>query len=255
MKSEHMVIVSNDDGIGAPGIEALEELLGQGADCLVIAPDGPRSGIGHALSDASELQVERIASNRVSVSGTPADCARLALAPGSPLSVVSQQARKDRDCWLVSGINHGANLGVDTYVSGTAAAAREAAILGFPAIAISQYVARHRTVDWGQTARMARPILKQLFARPPAPGAFWNVNLPHPVREIPETPVVFCEPDPSPHPIQYEKTGERFRYSGDYHARPRLRGHDVDICLGGAIAVSEVHLFGPTVDSLRRETD
>ena len=251
MTARQTVIVSNDDGIGAPGIRALENLLDEWAYCIVIAPEGPRSGIGHALSDASDLQIERIATNRMAVSGTPADCARLALAPGSPLSTLSKHARRDRDCWLVSGINHGANLGVDTYVSGTAAAAREAAILGFPAIAVSQYVARHREVDWDRTVRMTRPILEQLFARRPAPGAFWNVNLPHPVREDRATPVVFCEPDPSPHPIQYEKRGEVFRYSGDYHARPRLRGHDVDVCLGGAIAVSEVHLFGSVVDSGR----
>ncbi|MCS5635521.1 MAG: 5'/3'-nucleotidase SurE [Myxococcota bacterium] len=255
MTARHTVIVSNDDGIGAPGILALEGLLDEWADCIVIAPDGPRSGIGHALSDASELRIDRIATNRMAVSGTPADCARLALAPGSPLGALSEHARRDRDCWLVSGINHGANLGVDTYVSGTAAAAREAAILGFPAIAVSQYVGRHREVDWDRAVRMTRPILEQLLARPPAPGAFWNVNLPHPLRENPGTPVVFCEPDPSPHPIRYEKSGEAFRYSGDYHARPRLKGHDVDVCLGGAIAVSEVHLFGSVVDSGVPERD
>ena len=233
MSSTQTVIVSNDDGIEAPGIQTLEALLGQAAHCFVFAPDGPRSGVGHALSDASGLRVEQLSSNRVSVSGTPADCARVALAPGSPLAVASPKDRNGGEYWLVSGINHGANLGVDTYVSGTAAAAREAAVLGFPAIAISQYVARHRQVDWAQTAHMAGPILEQLLSRVPAPGAFWNVNLPHPLEASPRVPVVFCEPDPSPHPVQYERERGGLRYSGDYHARPRLKGYDVDTCLGG----------------------
>jgi len=241
--SPPQVIVSNDDGIDAPGIEVLTRLLGEWSDCTVVAPDGPRSGVGHALSDAGELRIENRGANRVAVTGTPADCARLALAPGSPLSENRGKPGEGAGCWLVAGINHGANLGVDVYVSGTAAAAREAAILGFPAIAISHYVARHREIDWDEAGRLARPILRELFDRPPAPGAFWNINLPHPVRAGTPCPVVFCAPDPSPHPVRYERRGETLRYAGDYHARPRLGGHDVDICLGGAVAVSEITLF------------
>lgn len=247
------VVVSNDDGISAPGIDVLARLLGEWADCIVVAPAEPQSGVGHALSDAGELHVHKQAPDRIAVAGTPADCARLALAPGSPLLETWSEPRVAPNCWLVAGINHGANLGVDTYVSGTAAAAREAAILGFPAIAISHYVGRHRTIDWTEAQRHARPILRELFARPPAPGAFWNVNLPHPNRVTPECPVVFCPPDPSPHPIRYAHRGNAFRYSGDYHARPRRPGCDVDACLGGAIAVSEIQLFGPGTHSARSE--
>ena len=239
------VVVSNDDGISEPGIDVLARLLGEWADCIVIAPAEPQSGVGHALSDGRELRVHTQSPHRIAVAGTPADCARLAFAPGSPLLQAWSEPCVYPSRWLVAGINHGANLGVDTYVSGTAAAAREAAILGFPAIAISHYVGRHRTIDWAEAQRHARPILQELFTRPPAPGAFWNVNLPHPHRVTPECPVVFCPPDPSPHPIRYERRENTFRYSGDYHARPRRPGCDVDVCLGGAIAVSEVQLFGP----------
>lgn len=239
------VIVSNDDGIAAPGIEVLTELLAEWADCTVVAPDGPRSGVGHALSDADDLHTHEHAPGRIAVSGTPADCARLALAAGSPLIPGPREPGGDRPCWLVAGINHGANLGVDTYVSGTAAAAREAAILGFPAIAISHYVGRHRTIDWSEARRLARPILRDLLDRPPAAGAFWNVNLPHPTRPAPNCEIVFCPPDPSPLPVRYSRRGKTFRYSGDYHARPRRAGFDVDVCLGGRIAVSEIPLFAP----------
>jgi 5'-nucleotidase len=191
-KTRPQVVVSNDDGIAAPGIHALTSLLEEWADCIVVAPAGPQSGVGHALSDASELRIQHPAPHRIAVEGTPADCARLALAPGAPLVGKWREADSPRPCWLVAGINHGANLGVDTYVSGTAAAAREAAILGFPSIAISHYVGRHRSIDWDEARRRARPILKALFARPPKPGAFWNVNLPHPTRAISECDTIFC---------------------------------------------------------------
>ena len=237
------IVISNDDGIDAAGIRTLDQLMSEWCDCRLVAPDGARSGVGHAVSDASDLRVEYRASGNIAVAGTPADCARLALAPGSPLLESWGETRRARECWLVAGINHGANLGVDLYISGTAAAAREAAILGFPAIAISHYVGRHRKVDWAEATLRARPVLEQLLERPPAPGAFWNVNLPHPAPGTGPCEIVFCPPDPSPQPVQYAGSSAAFRYSGDYHARPRLPGHDVDVCFRGAISVSEIPLF------------
>ena len=83
-KQRPRVIVSNDDGIAAPGIEVLTELLAEWADCTVVAPDGPRSGVGHALSDADDLHTHEHAPGRIAVSGTPADCARLAPVASTP---------------------------------------------------------------------------------------------------------------------------------------------------------------------------
>jgi len=236
------VVISNDDGIDAPGIDTLVTLLEGLAECFVVAPDGPRSGIGHALSADDPIPVRAAGDRRHAVGGTPADCARLALGPGSELIREWAEARRAGEVWLLSGINHGANLGVDTYVSGTAAAAREAAILGFPALAISQYVARHRGVDWERAGLRARRVIEQLIARPPARGAFWNVNLPHPLDEAHDCEIVHCAADPSPHPVRFERRGEHFVYTGNYHARPRLPDHDVDVCFGGRIAVSEIGL-------------
>ncbi|MDG2049317.1 MAG: hypothetical protein P8M78_04060, partial [Myxococcota bacterium] len=113
---------------------------------------------------------------------------------------------------------------------------------GFPALAISQYVARHRQPDWDKTRQRARPLLQALLERPPGPGAFWNINLPDPAEHTGPCPVIHCEPDPSPHPVQYDVRGEHYDYSGDFHARPRLPDHDVDVCFGGRIAVSWVPL-------------
>lgn len=235
-------IISNDDGIDAPGIEALLRVLDGLVDCLVVAPDAPRSGVGHAVSDDSPIRVQRRPGDHLAVGGTPADCARLALCAGSPLPQAWRAQRTSRDLWLIAGINHGANLGVDTYVSGTAAAAREAAILGFPAVAISQYVGRHRTPDWHSSIRRAIPVIRDLLERRPGPGAFWNVNLPHPDDERTDCEIVHCAADPSPHAVRYERRGEHFRYDGDYHQRPRRPGHDIDVCFGGRISVSEIKL-------------
>jgi len=239
----HRVVISNDDGITAPGIAARLRALDGLAECRVIAPDGPRSGIGHALTDEGDMTVGRTDLG-LAVSGTPADCARLALSPGTPIFDEWAAARRDGAVWLISGINRGANLGVDTFVSGTAAAAREAAILGFPSIAISQYVGRHRPLDWERAAGRARPILEALLARRPGRGAYWNVNLPHPVDEAVGCEVVHCPADPSPHAVRYESRGERFTYAGDFHTRPRRPGHDIDVCFGGRIAVSRIGLEG-----------
>ena len=67
--------------------------------------------------------------------------------------------------------------------------------------------------------------------------------LQHRARATSECETVFCSPDPSPHPVRYERQGDGFRYSGNYHARPRRAGSDVDVCMGGAVAVSEIQLF------------
>jgi 5'-nucleotidase len=241
-------VISNDDGIDAPGIAALTDLLEELLVCVVVAPEGAQSGVGHAVSDGAPIPVERRDEQRFAVGGTPADCARLALASTGVLPEPWQQARKQGALWLIAGINHGANLGVDTYISGTVAAAREAAIHGFPALAISQYVGRHRSLDWQKCADRARPVLRELLDRPPAPGRFWNVNLPHPGDDRVHCEIVRCPMDPSPHPVRYERVRGHFEYAGDYHNRPRRSDHDVDVCFGGRIAVSELAVGSPPID-------
>ena len=236
-----LVLLSNDDGIDAPGLATLVASLEGLATIQVVAPAGPQSGVGHALTSGQAIRVEN-RSNGYAVHGTPADCARVALTHRSPLTKDWAEAIRDRNVWLVSGINQGANLGVDLYVSGTAAAAREAAILGFPALAISQYIGRHRQPDWDKTLLRARPVLRSLLEQPPGNGAFWNVNLPHPVDEAVVCPITHCPPDPSPHPVRFEVQGEHHSYSGDFHGRPRKARHDVDVCFGGEIVISRVPL-------------
>lgn len=238
------IVLTNDDGIEADGIGVLESVLRQirpEAELVVIAPDGPRSGIGHAVAHSGEhIETDERAENRIAVAGTPADCARLALARGGPLWPTAAPAPPRRVDWVIAGINHGANMGTDTFVSGTAAAAREAALQGAPAIAISQYQARHRHIDWSATAERCKDVLDHLLGQPPAASAYWNVNLPHPADEAVAPGWAICPVDPSPLPVEFEANARGFLNRADYHGRARRTGGDVDVCLGGRISVSEV---------------
>src|SRR5262245_38934404 len=123
------LLLTNDDGIDAPGIEALHQAVEGLGRCLVVAPDSARSGAGHSVTTKEPILVRRIREGWHALAGTPADCTRVAL---------TQLAT--RTDWVLAGINRGGNLGADTYISGTVAAAREAAFLGRPSMAISQYV-------------------------------------------------------------------------------------------------------------------
>jgi 5'-nucleotidase len=144
---------------------------------------------------------------------------------------------------VISGINAGGNLGADLHHSGTVAAVREAAIHGIRGIAVSHYIARGRKIDWDQAARWTAPLLRDLMRRSLEPGTFWNVNLPHPEPGGPDPPVVFCPVDTSPLCLHYREETGGLVYAGDYQSRPRLASSDVDVCFGGRIAVSMVHVI------------
>ncbi len=121
------ILLTNDDGIGAPGLDALHKSLSESWDVYVVAPAAHCSGSGHALGLYRDLTVERFAGNSWSVDGTPADCVKLAI--GELLGF--------KPDLVVSGINPGPNLANNVHYSGTVAAASEAAFWGIPAIAVS----------------------------------------------------------------------------------------------------------------------
>ena len=125
--STPLVLVTNDDGINAPGLAALAEALAPLGDVYVVAPEREQSTVGHALTLHRPLRVDRLGERRFAVNGTPSDCVNLAvlgLLPAEPKLVVS-------------GINHGSNLGDDVTYSGTVSAAMEGTLLGIPSIAVS----------------------------------------------------------------------------------------------------------------------
>lgn len=160
------ILVSNDDGHLATGINVLTEALAQVADVVVVAPDRNRSAASNSLTLSSPLRVSRIAENRYSVNGTPSDCVHLAL---------TGLLEEEPDL-VVSGINHGANLGDDVIYSGTVAAAMEGRFLGLPTIAVS--LAGQRLRHFDTAARVVTDMVQKLTTSAIASDVILNVNVP-----------------------------------------------------------------------------
>lgn len=227
------LLLTNDDGIAADGLAALLAAARAFGKPIVVAPAGPQSGVSHAVSWERGVRLEERDPASFAVHGTPADCARLGLLRVAP----------DTD-WVLSGINHGGNLGADVYYSGTVAAVREAVLHGWPGIAFSQYLRDDAAPDWPRATRWVARVLADLLARPTAPGLFYNVNLPHLAADQPDPVVIFCPLDPHPLPLSYRHgENDHHFYDGDYHTRGRTPGSDVDTCFTGSIAVTELRLF------------
>jgi 5'-nucleotidase len=227
-------LVTNDDGIDAAGLQALLAAARTISDAaVVVAPAGPQSGVSHAVTSESAVRIESRDNGHFAIHGTPADCARLGLLRCAP----------DTD-WVLSGINHGANLGADVYYSGTVAAVREAVLHGWPGIAFSQYRKKDLDFDWPRAERWVARVLAELLATPTPNGVFYNVNLPQLAPEAPDPEILFCPLDPHPLPLSYrhEEDG-RLYYNGVYHQRDRAPGADVDVCFSGRIAITTLRLF------------
>lgn len=226
-----IALLSNDDGVDAAGLAALRGLARDFfEEVWVVAPATQMSQIGHRVTTDTMIAYEVRGERVFAVEGTPADCTRIALARLLP----------HRPDWVLSGINHGGNLGRhDFAISGTVAAVREAAFQGLPGISISHYLRRGLSLNWEKAAARLRPVLAQLLRERPEPGYFWNVNLPHPAPGEREPQVVRCEQERhSLHVIYEEREPGRFSYAGDYHDRPRVPGSDVDVCFRGDISVT-----------------
>lgn len=226
------LLLTNDDGIDAPGLHALLAATSGLGEPVVVAPAGPQSGVSHAVTIHAPVRVEA-RGDRFAVHGTPADCVRIGLHRLCPDAT-----------FVLSGINHGGNLGADVYYSGTVAAVREAVLHGWTGVALSHYRRRGMEFDWSRAGRWAARVLAELLARPPQPGSFYNVNLPHLGPDEPDPEVVFCPLDPHPLPLSYRhEDGDGMLYDGDYHTRARTAGADVDVCFGGRIAVTAIQLL------------
>jgi 5'-nucleotidase len=226
------LLLTNDDGIDAPGLDALTEAAAGLGELTIVAPVGAFSGCSHQVTTDQPFRVLAREGNQFAVEGTPADCVRVGL------------HRLARDAaWVLAGINHGGNLGADVWHSGTVAAVREAVLHGWPGIALSQYRKRGQVVDWRRAAAWAGPVLRDLLARPHKPGTFWNVNLPHLDPDAADPEVVFCRLDPTPLPLSFRESEGLLWYDGDYHQRGRMAGADVDVCFAGKIAVTPVNIF------------
>jgi 5'-nucleotidase len=164
------ILVTNDDGINAPGLEALIEIATQlSSDVWVVAPEFNQSGAGHSLSIINPIRARDVSETKYAIEGTPTDCVLFAV----------KHLLKDRKPDIVlSGVNRGTNMADDVTYSGTIAGAMEGCMLGIPSIAFSQAFSHPHSVKWGTAthhgADVARRILEMDFPR----NVFVNVNFP-----------------------------------------------------------------------------
>ena len=164
------ILVSNDDGINAPGLKLLARIARSLCpDVWIVAPEQEQSGASHSLTISRPLRLRRLAPRLFAVDGTPTDCVLLA----------AKTLLRDKPPNLVlSGINAGANLGEDVSYSGTVAAAMEGVLLGVPAIAFSQHFDSGRPIPWATASAFAGEVIRRLTAQPWPAHTLINVNFP-----------------------------------------------------------------------------
>jgi 5'-nucleotidase len=160
------ILISNDDGYLARGLRTLADALAEFASVTVVAPDRNRSGASNSLTLDSPLRVTQVADNVYFVNGTPTDCVHVA---------ITGLLEHEPDM-VVSGVNHGANLGDDVHYSGTVAAAMEGRFLGLPAIAVSLVLGEHQ--EFGAAAGVAADLIRRLVDDPLPRDTILNVNVP-----------------------------------------------------------------------------
>jgi 5'-nucleotidase len=165
------ILLVNDDGIHAPSLLAIYHELRKWGDVTVVSPAAEQSGVGHSITYLHPLLAAKDYRNGEffgwKVEGRPADCVKLGI----------HELCKPRPDIVISGLNAGANVGLNVIYSGTVAAAVEAAFFGIPAIALSQWM--DGPPNFEETARRAIPLCKKLYERT-QPGMLWNVNFPPP---------------------------------------------------------------------------
>ena len=238
------IVLTNDDGYDAAGLRAAFEALSSLGTVHVVAPKAERSACSHTITLRRPITVERRTHAGYGVSyavdGSPADCVRLAVA-----------ALVDRPIGLVvSGINHGANAGVDTFYSGTVAGAREGAILGIPAVAVSQAMRSGIEPNWPAATEITASLIKELL-RERLPGlGFWSINLPSPIppdagNHVHRVPVAI-----HPMPMTFDRSESddgrlmEFDYGASYWLRDVTGPSDYSVIRDGDIAVTAIPLYG-----------
>ncbi len=165
--SDKLILLTNDDGVQAPGLSALATALGRAGRTVIVAPDWDNSAASHSLTMNRPLKVREVASDVFSVDGTPADCVTLAL----------EKILRETPALLVSGINPGANLGNDISYSGTVSAAREGAIRSLPAFAVS--LVGHENFNFAGAADFSIGLAREILRKGLPENTFLNVNIPN----------------------------------------------------------------------------
>lgn len=227
------ILLTNDDGIDSEGINTLYDLLKSEHNVWIMAPDGERSGKSQSITLHDAIRVSEVGERKFSCSGTPADCVAISMLGAIP----------DKIDLVISGINHGPNLGTDIIYSGTAAAARQAALKGCPAIAVS-LVKYRPPYDFSQAALFIKENI-EIFSNLWRKDHFVNINIPellengydveitHPSRRIYEDELISFN---SPRGDMY------YFLSGISIESSDLSGEDSSAVLKGNVSVSPVYL-------------
>ena len=242
MPDRPLIVVTNDDGIRAGGLDALATAAEELGEVWVIAPETEQSAMAHALTLHHPLRIRQYGERRFSIDGTPTDCvffAALHICPRRPALVLS-------------GVNRGANVGDDVTYSGTVSAALEGVIMGFPGIASSLVIRDDGPRDYATAARYTVDLAKDVLARGLPPKVYLNVNVPQvPEDEIKgvrvttlghrmyDDRIVVCE-DPRGRPY-YWIGGKGFEATD-------IPGSDCNAVLDGYISVTPLY-----VDPTRHE--
>ena len=167
-----LILLTNDDGIRAPGLVAMYRELTRLGEVHVVAPETVQSATGHGITLSTPLLTSRVTVEEtftgIAVEGRPADCVKLAVAKLLPR----------RPDLVVSGINSGANVGINVIYSGTVAAAIEAAFLGVPSVAVSLYLRNEIPLDYPRTARLSMGVISQVLDAGLKGGQAVSINVP-----------------------------------------------------------------------------
>ena len=189
------ILLTNDDGVYAPGLRALRQELQKIGDVTVVAPVGEQSAVGHSITLLTPLLVQEVLDEKSqpmgwAVEGRPADCVKLALMELLP----------EPPDLIVSGLNAGSNSGINVLYSGTVAAAIEGAFYGHTSIAVSLEYTKPKPLDFPRAAKLARGVIEQILKQPIAAGTLLNINMPSlekgpikGVRTVPQNLSVFRE--------------------------------------------------------------
>ncbi len=236
--SEARILVTNDDGIHAPGLKALERIARTlSPDVWVVAPESEQSATSHSLTLRRPVRPRKLGPHRFALDGTPTDCVLIA----------QYKLLGERPADLVlSGVNHGANLGEDVTYSGTVAAAMEGALLGAMAIAFSQVRRPDQRISWSTAESFGPEVVRKLTATAWPADLLVNVNFP-PCPPKAVTGIRICRQGRRQSSVQVvedrDPSGRPYLWIGDFaHDRTGDARSDLAAVEEGAIAVTPLHL-------------
>lgn len=231
-----LILLSNDDGFRAEGLQSLLKSLRRFARVVVVAPEGEQSTTSHSLTLHRPLRIRRQEKDVYSVDGTPTDCILLGV----------HEILKRRPDLVASGINHGPNLGDDVHYSGTVAAALEGGLMGIRAVAFSLARWDKRRPVWSGAVVYATQICRRILKGELPQAAVLNVNIPNrargAIRGLSFTKlgkrnygeVIFRKTDPHGRPY--------FWIGGDQRGFKKVKGSDCDAILAGRVSVTPLQL-------------